>query len=119
MATHSSVLAWRIPGTGGAWLAAVSGVAQGQSRLKRLSSIPSCTNMKDRSVENGGHAPGDCPVSEVSPSRAGGPARPGRHLFWSPRPLQSILRAGRGFGYEALLKAVEVLDLNPIVQVGT
>ena len=27
MATHSSVLAWRIPGTGGAWWAAVSGVA--------------------------------------------------------------------------------------------
>ena len=28
MATHSSVLAWRIPGTGGAWWAAVSGVAE-------------------------------------------------------------------------------------------
>ena len=28
MATHSSVLAWRIPGTGGAWWAAVYGVAQ-------------------------------------------------------------------------------------------
>ena len=35
MATHSSVLAWRIPG--GAWWAAVSGVAQGRTRLKRLS----------------------------------------------------------------------------------
>ena len=34
MATHSSVLAWRIPGTGGAWWAAVSGVAQSQTRLK-------------------------------------------------------------------------------------
>ena len=31
MATHSSVLAWRIPGTGGAWWAAVSGVAQSQT----------------------------------------------------------------------------------------
>ena len=30
-ATHSSVLAWRIPGTGGAWWAAVSGVTQGQT----------------------------------------------------------------------------------------
>ena len=36
MATHSSVLAWRIPGTGGAWWAAVSGVAQSWTRLKRL-----------------------------------------------------------------------------------
>ena len=34
MATHSSVLAWRIPGTGGAWWAAVSGVAQSWTRLK-------------------------------------------------------------------------------------
>ena len=32
MATHSSVLAWRIPGTG-AWWAAVYGVAQSRTRL--------------------------------------------------------------------------------------
>ena len=38
MATHSSVLAWRIPGTGEAWWAAVYGVAQSQTRLKQLSS---------------------------------------------------------------------------------
>ena len=37
MATHSSVLAWRIPGTG-AWWAAVYGVTQSRTRLKRLSS---------------------------------------------------------------------------------
>ena len=41
MATHSSVLAWRIPGTGGAWWAAVYGVAQSQTRLKQLSSSSS------------------------------------------------------------------------------
>ena len=41
MAAHSSVLAWRIPGTGGAWWAAVYGVAQGRTRLKRLSSSSS------------------------------------------------------------------------------
>ena len=35
---HSSVLAWRIPGTGGAWWAAVYGVAQSRTRLKWLSS---------------------------------------------------------------------------------
>ena len=34
MATHSSVLAWRIPGTGGAWWAAIYGVTQSQTRLK-------------------------------------------------------------------------------------
>ena len=33
-ATHSSVLAWRIPGTGGTWWAAVYGVTQSQTRLK-------------------------------------------------------------------------------------
>ena len=38
MATHSSVLAWRIPGTGGAWWAAVYGVSQSWTQLKRRSS---------------------------------------------------------------------------------
>ena len=33
MATHSSVLAWRIPGMGEAWWAAVYGVAQSWTRL--------------------------------------------------------------------------------------
>ena len=41
MATHSSVLAWRIPGTGEPWWAAIYGVAQGQTWLKRLSSSSS------------------------------------------------------------------------------
>ena len=39
MAPHSSVLAWRVPG--GAWGAAVYGVAQSQTRLKQLSSSSS------------------------------------------------------------------------------
>ena len=38
MATHSSVLAWRIPGRAEPAWAAVYGVAQSQTRLKRLSS---------------------------------------------------------------------------------
>ena len=38
MATHSNVLAWRIPGTGEPWWAAVYGVSQSRTRLKRLSS---------------------------------------------------------------------------------
>ena len=37
--TMQNDLAWRTPGTGGAWWAAVCGVAQSQIRLKRLSSI--------------------------------------------------------------------------------
>ena len=45
MATHSSVLAWRIPGMGGAWWAAVYGVAQSRTRLKRLSSSSICLFM--------------------------------------------------------------------------
>ena len=40
MATHSSILAWRIPGMG-AWWAAVYGVAQSLTRLKQLSSSSS------------------------------------------------------------------------------
>ena len=43
MATHSSVLAWRVPGTGEPW-AAVSGVAQNPTRLKRLSSSSSSSS---------------------------------------------------------------------------
>ena len=43
MATHSSVLAWRIPGTG-AWWVAVYGVAQSRTQLMWLSSIPVVTN---------------------------------------------------------------------------
>ena len=38
MATHSNVLAWRIPGMVGAWWAAVYGVAQSRTQLKQLSS---------------------------------------------------------------------------------
>ena len=34
MATHSSILAWRIPRDRGAWWAAVYGVAQSLTRLK-------------------------------------------------------------------------------------
>ena len=46
MVTHSSALAWRIPGTGGAWWAAVYGVAQSQTRLKRLSSSSSSSSIR-------------------------------------------------------------------------
>ena len=37
MATHSTVLAWRIPMDGGAWWATVHGVARGRTQLKPLS----------------------------------------------------------------------------------
>ena len=41
IATHSSVLAWGIPGTGEPCWAAVYGVAQSRTRLKRFSSSSS------------------------------------------------------------------------------
>ena len=41
MATHSSVLAWRIPMERGAWQATVHGVAKSRTRLKYLSSSSS------------------------------------------------------------------------------
>ena len=37
MATHSSVLAWRIPTDRGAWRATVHGIEKGQTWLKQLS----------------------------------------------------------------------------------
>ena len=37
MATHSSILAWRIPTGRGAWRATVHSIAQSLTRLKQLS----------------------------------------------------------------------------------
>ena len=37
LATHSSVLAWRIPMDRGAWRATVHGITKSQTRLERLS----------------------------------------------------------------------------------
>ena len=37
MATHSSIVAWRIPMDRGAWWATVPGVAKSRTRLKQLS----------------------------------------------------------------------------------
>ena len=47
MATHSSVLAWRIPRDGRAWWAAVYGVPQSRTRLKRLSSSSSSKQLTE------------------------------------------------------------------------
>ena len=49
MATHSSVLAWRIPGRG-AWWAAVYGVAQSRTRLKRLGRSSSSRDVLGRLI---------------------------------------------------------------------
>ena len=43
MATHSRILAWRIPMDRGAWRATVHGVTKSRTRLKRLSTHASCT----------------------------------------------------------------------------
>ena len=50
MATHSSVLAWRIPGMGGTWWAAVYGVAQSRTQVKRLSSSSSSSSVSDKMI---------------------------------------------------------------------
>ena len=50
MATHSSVLAWSIPGTGEAWWAAVYGVTQNRTRLKQLSSSSSVNTLGVQNV---------------------------------------------------------------------
>ena len=54
MATHSSILAWRIPLDRGAWRATVHGVAKSWTRLKRLST-------QQRRKEHGGSCVGDDP----------------------------------------------------------
>ena len=41
MAPHSSILAWKIPGTGEPWGVPIYGVAQSWTQLKRLSSSSS------------------------------------------------------------------------------
>ena len=47
MATHSSVLAWRIPGTGEPGGLPSMGVAQSRTRVKRLSSSSSSSSSYD------------------------------------------------------------------------
>ena len=49
MATHSSVLAWRIPGTG---ILCVYGAAQSRTRLKRLRSSSSYIEMRNNSLNS-------------------------------------------------------------------
>ena len=47
VAAHSSVLAWRIPGTAEPGWTAVYGVAQSRTRLKRLSSSSSSSSRRN------------------------------------------------------------------------
>ena len=51
MATHSSVLAWRIPGTGEPGWAAIYGVAWSQTRLKRFSSSSRSSNVVSELIQ--------------------------------------------------------------------
>ena len=52
MATHSSILAWENPRDRGACWAAVYGVTQSQTRLKRLSSSSSRASLVAMLVKN-------------------------------------------------------------------
>ena len=44
MATHSSILPWRIPRDRGAWWATVHGVPKGETRMTRLSMHAQCVD---------------------------------------------------------------------------
>ena len=58
MATHSSVLAWRIPGTGEPGGLPSMGVTQSRTRVKRLSSSSSISKESAYSVRNSDLIPG-------------------------------------------------------------
>ena len=83
MATHSSILAWRIPMDRGAWWATVHGVAQSQILLKRLS-----TCLRDNSLSFQKDMPGMLTTQEVEISSLGSCA--GRDLP-SPPPDRAVL----------------------------
>ena len=51
MATHSSVLAWRIPGMEEPGGLPSTGVAQSRTRLKRLSSSSSSSSRSGKDIE--------------------------------------------------------------------
>ena len=53
MATHSSILAWRIPWTRGVWQASVHKVTKSQTQLKQLS-----THMHEMVFKRSGHSGG-------------------------------------------------------------
>ena len=55
MATHSSILAWRIPINRGAWRATVHGVAKSRTQQKRISMHKDGEMRKDQAVK---HCPG-------------------------------------------------------------
>ena len=94
MATHSSVLAWRIPGTGASWTA-VYGVAQSGTQLKRLSSSSSSNRIRD--------FPGGSVVKNppANAGHMGSILGSGR----SPRVLEKTL--------ESLLDSKEIKAVNP------
>ena len=48
LATHSSILAWRIPMDRGAWRATVHGVTKSRTQLKQLSTQAQITSNKEQ-----------------------------------------------------------------------
>ena len=103
MATHSSVLAWRMPGTG-AWWAAVYGVSQTRTQLKQLSSSskgrlasqvaqmvknPPASAGDTGSIPGSGRSPGRQPTPVFLPGESHGQ----RSLAgYSPRGHKSQIR---------------------------
>ena len=54
MATHSSILAWRIPMDRGAWWATVHGVTKSRTQLKQLSTTKHSTAQRHLAAQMGG-----------------------------------------------------------------
>ena len=120
MATRSSILAWRIPWTRGAWRAAVHGVARGRTGLsdehacmayETLALRPGISPHPLRWTPRGVTTRAVLGVPTLSWSlgkRGGGKARP---LPWDPHEARPRVHQVVGLGLRGALAAWEVSGL--------
>ena len=81
MATHFSILAWRIPMDRGAWLATVCGAAKSQKKTERLSTAPSTAQQVALGIKNPPANAGDIGDTGSNPGNT-----PWRRK-WQPTPV--------------------------------
>ena len=112
MATHSRVLAWRIPGTE-EWCASVYGVTQSQTRLKRLSRSSSSWRRDRLPTLVFLGFPDGSPIKNL-PANAGtmgsipGLRRSPRGRAWQPTP---VFLPGESHGQRLLLSCFSHVQL--------